>query len=160
LDVEGVSSAPAVGAVAPGSRTPTLDNRDGLEQLTTDPTPDEDLYRISIRDALAMDMPLVVTFSTPAYCQSAMCGPQVDVVGEVKDAFKDQVNFIHVEIYSNPHEIEGDLSRAVVSPSVGEWKLPSEPFTFVVDAGEIITAKYEGFVSADELTEAVQATLQ
>ena len=99
--------------------------------------------------------PPLVVFSTPAYCQTATCGPQLDVIKQVKVEYADTMNFIHVEVYDNPHEIEGDLTNAVISPTVEEWGLPSEPWTFVIDSNGVIRAKFEAFTTREELDEAL-----
>ena len=46
-----------------------------------------------------------------------------------------------------------------LTPVMAEWGLPSEPWTFVVDGEGIVRAKYEGFVGADELRDAIDETL-
>ena len=150
------SATPAIGATAPRSVSKTLADVDGFSQITTDFEPDTDLYGMTIADALDADKPLLVVFSTPAYCQTATCGPQLGVVKELKAEYGDRMNFIHIEVYDNPHEIEGDLSRAVISPTAEEWGLPSEPWTFVVDGGGVIRAKFEAFTTRDELEAALQ----
>ena len=61
------------------------------------------------------------------------------------------VNFVHIEIYNNPSEIQGNLSSAEVSQPVYDWSIPSEPWTFLINSNQIITAKFEGFVSKNEL---------
>lgn len=159
LQVAETSVSPALGSLAPRSQNKTMDDVLDLAELTTDPTPDEDLYRLTIAEALDLGKPLVVTFATPAFCQSATCGPQVDVVEGVKAAFAPNVSFIHVEVFDNPLEIEGDLSKARLSPILEEWRLQTEPFTFVVDAGGKVSAKFEGFVTEDELVLAILAVL-
>ena len=40
---------------------------------------------------------------------------------------------------------------------VNEWRLPTEPFTFVVDRRGVIRTKLEGAFSAGELDRAVRA---
>ena len=95
----------------PRSDSKTLADVDGFEQITTDFEPDADLYEMTIADALDTGMPLLLVFSTPAYCQTATCGPQLGVIKELKAEYADRMNFIHIEVYDNPHEIEGDLSR-------------------------------------------------
>ena len=150
------SATPAIGATAPRSVSKTLADVDGFSQITTDFEPDADLYGMTIAEALDADKPLLVVFSTPAYCQTATCGPQLGVVKELKAEYGDRMNFIHIEVYDNPHEIEGDLSKAVISPTAEEWGLPSEPWTFVVDAEGIIRAKFEAFTTRDELEAALQ----
>jgi hypothetical protein len=101
-----------------------------------------------------------VLFATPAYCQTATCGPQIEVVKELKDRLEDRMNFVHVEIYDNPDEIQGDLSRGIVSPTVKEWNLPSEPWTFIVDSGGLVHAKFEAFTTQEELEEAILEVLR
>lgn len=157
--VKDASATPALGTAAPRSNSKTLADVDGFEQLTTDFKPDADFYGITIAEALDTGKPLLVVFSTPAYCQTATCGPQLDVIKELKPGYAERMNFIHIEIYDNPHEIEGDLSRAVVSPTAEEWGLPSEPWTFVVDGEGVIRAKFEAFTTREELEGAMAGVL-
>ena len=64
-------------------------------------------------------------------------------------------NFIHVEIYDNPHEIQGDLRNAKRAAAVTEWGLPNEPWTFVVGGDGKVADKFEAFVGREELEEAL-----
>jgi hypothetical protein len=153
------SATPALGTAAPRSISKTLADVDGFEQITTDFEPDADLYGMTIAEALDTGKPLLVAFSTPAYCQTATCGPQLDVIKELKAEYSDRMSFIHIEVYDNPHEIEGDLSRAVISPTAEEWGLPSEPWTFVVDGGGVIRAKFEAFTTREEMKGAIVSVL-
>ena len=151
------SATPAIGAPAPASVSKTLADVGDISQLTTDVNPDAELYASTIAATLATGKPLVVAFSTPAYCQTATCGPQLDVIKRLKADYGGAVNFIHIEVYDNPREIEGDLSRAVISPTLTEWGLPSEPWTFVMDGGGIVRAKFESFTTREELEAALRA---
>ena len=155
VPVNDASATPALGTAAPRSISKTLVDAGDFERLTTDFEPDADLYAMTIADALDTGKPLMVVFSTPAYCQTATCGPQLDVIKQVKVEYADTMNFIHVEVYDNPHEIEGDLTNAVISPTVEEWGLPSEPWTFVIDSNGVIRAKFEAFTTREELDEAL-----
>ena len=159
VSVREQSLTPALGAPAPLTESKTLADTPDMDELTTDPQPDADLYRMTIADAVASGEPLVVAFSTPAFCTTATCGPQLDVVKRMKGQFADRANFIHVEVYDNPHEIQGDLSNARIAPAVTEWGLPSEPWTFVVDADGLVAAKFEGFATLVELEQALRAVL-
>ena len=158
--VKAMPATPALGTAAPRSVSKTLADVSDLKQLTTDFEPDADLYAMTIADALDAGKPLLVVFSTPAYCQTATCGPQLAVIKELKAEYAGRMNFIHIEVYDNPHEIEGDLSRAVISPTAEEWGLPSEPWTFVVDAEGIIRAKFEAFTTREELEAAIARALR
>ena len=155
VEVKAESATPAIGARAPASASKTLADVGDIGELTSDVNPDAGLYAVSIAEALEAGMPLVVVFSTPAYCQTATCGPQLEVIKGLKAEYGGRVNFVHVEVYDNPDEIRGDLSRAVVSPTVGEWGLPSEPWTFVVDGEGVVRAKFEAYATREEVEEGV-----
>ena len=159
------SLLPDVGSVPPLSRTKTLSNVGDVQLLTTDFTPDQDLYQVSIADAAQSNHPAVIVFATPAFCTSPTCGPQVDTVSELKDAHQGEASFIHVEIYDNPEEIQGDLSRARFTEAVEEWKLDrlpgwfNESWTFVLNSEGRIHQRFEGFVTLEELEESLQQVL-
>jgi hypothetical protein len=152
LDVKARTTAPAVGDRAIPSRTPTLRSTGGdLSELSTATPPDPALYRSSVAEALAAKAPFVVSFATPKFCQSRTCGPVVDVVDAVRKRSADSgVRFIHVEIYQDNDPAKG------TNRWVDQWKLPTEPFTFVVDRTGVIRTKLEGAFSARELTAAVK----
>ena len=165
LDIAEKSLVPDLGSAAPLSRTKTLGEIGDVRLLTTDFTPDLDLYQISIADAATSNQPAVIVFATPAFCTSPTCGPQVDTVSELKDAHLGEASFIHVEIYDNPEEIQGDLSRARFTEAVEEWKLDqlpnwfNESWTFVLDSEGRIHQRFEGFVTLEELEESLQQVL-
>ena len=159
FEVKEQSATPPLGSPAPPSQTRTATDVATLGELTTDLDPDPELYAMSIAQALEVDIPLVITFATPAFCSSATCGPQVDVVKELKGAFGDRASFIHVEIYANPKEMQSDISEARITPAVLEWGILSDPWTFVVDAQGQVAAKFEAFASYEELEEALEQVL-
>ncbi len=160
VSVEETSSTPAIGSLAPRSMNKTLESVGSLSELTTDEEPEPELYRKTVAQAIDESEPLLVTFATPSFCSTATCGPQVDVVKELRDSYADRMNFIHIEVYDNPSQImEEGIDAARVVPEVEEWGLPSEPWSFVIDAEGIVRAKYEGFVNADELEIAIEGVL-
>ena len=165
VNVAEKSLVPDVGSVPPLSRTKTLSNIGDVQLLTTDFTPDQDLYQVSIADAAKSNQPAVIVFATPAFCTSPTCGPQVDTVSELKNAYQGEASFIHVEIYDNPEEIQGDLSRARFTEAVEEWKLDrlpgwfNESWTFVLNSEGRIHQRFEGFVTLEELEESLQQVL-
>ena len=160
VQVKSESATPALGSAAPRSRNKTSRDVGDLSELTTDAKPDPDLYAKTIAEALDEGIPLVVSFATPAYCKTATCGPQLDTLKQLKTTHSERINFIHVEVYDNPPEIrESGISVAKLAPTLAEWGLPTEPWTFVIDAEGLVRAKYEGFVSSAELEEAITSTL-
>ena len=67
------------------------------------------------------------------------------------------MNYIHVEIYDNPGEIQGNLDQAEIFSVVDDWGLTSiedylnESWTFVVGPDGNIYDRFEGFATVDEL---------
>ena len=154
------SDTPSIGDTVPASVTPTLADVEDLATITSSPVPDADLYRLSIRRALEAGKPLVVVFATPAFCVTATCGPQVQVVSQLKEQFQDQANFIHVEVFEDPHLIKGGRPAGGFAPAALEWNLPTEPWTFVLDQAGRVQAKFEAFATEEEIREALEEVLR
>jgi len=149
------SFSPAIGSKAYPSHTPTIANAKGqVSRITTRIPPDRALIRYSIADSLAAHQPFVVTFATPKFCTSRTCGPVVEVVDAVRrQVGKNDVRFIHVEIYKDNDPTEG------FNQWVRQWHLPTEPWVFLVGRDGRIKAKFEGSVSVAELRRAVERYL-
>ena len=159
FDVNESTAAPNVGMPAIRSQSKTLDDVAGIEELTTGSLGDSDLYQLSLADGATSGLPTVVVMASPAFCTNAVCGPQVEVLQELKDKYKGQANFIHVDFYDNPHEIQGDLDRARLSPTVLEWGLPSSEWSFVIDRNGVISERFESFATLEELEQALKDVL-
>jgi hypothetical protein len=153
LDVKQTPVAIGIGDRAPASANPTTASRPAKRTTTARP-PDTGLLEYSVAQSLQDRVPFVVAFATPAYCQSRTCGPTVDVVDTVRRRFAARgIRFIHIEIY------EGNLPGNGVNRWVREWKLPTEPWVFVVDRSGVVRDRFEGAVSVAELTASVRANL-
>ena len=159
------SDTPSFGDVPPSDANKTARDVGTLAELTTGSTPDPDLYQQTIAEALGEGKPLLVVFASPALCTSPTCGPQVETVEELKELYKGRAGFIHVEVYDNPAEIQGDLDRARYAPMVDEWGLSAqtgylnESWVFIFGADGTVTSKYQGYASIEELTKGLDAVL-
>ncbi len=141
-------SGPAIGEVPPAIETRTLATEPDLARLTSDPAPEPALYELSVAEAMTSGKPSVIVFATPGFCESRLCAPVVDSVKEVREGREDQVNFIHVEIYES-------FSPLTYGPEMEQWGLPSEPWTFVLNAAGEVTHRFGGPVSPRELAAAL-----
>ena len=159
FQVKEITAAPSAGEKAISSDSKTIHDVDSLAEITTGSLQDPDLYQISIADAVVSGIPTVIVMASPAFCTNAVCGPQVDVLQRLKDAYKGQANFIHVDIYDNPEEIQGDLSKAIVSPTVKEWNLPSTEWSFVIDSSVIVHQRFESFTGFGEIEASLKEVL-
>ncbi len=144
----------AVGSKAIAAATPVATGKAGLAKICTRDPPC-DLHAISLDRALASGRPTVVSFSTPLFCSSRMCGPVVDellvVADEVRPA---RANLIHVEIYPD-QKVPDKPVRAFV-----QWGFQSEPWTLVIDGKGIIRARFEGPVTAAQVEDALRPLLR
>jgi hypothetical protein len=153
LDVKAKPTAIAVGGKAPASKNPTLATKPASKITTARPL-DTGLLRYSIAESLQARKPFVVAFATPAFCQSRTCGPTVDVVDAVRKRFESKgIRFIHVEIY------EDNLPGNGVNGWVKEWRLPTEPWVYVVDRDGVVRDRFEGAISVPELEQSIRRNL-
>jgi len=163
FDVAETGSTPAIGAPVVPLDTPTVTGADAnLATVTTDTKPDARFYETSVAQALAAGKPFVLVFATPAFCQTAICGPTLDTVKAVAGDFPN-VTFINVEPYKMVMK-DGRLQPALdasgqlqAAPWTDAWGLRSEPWVFVVGANGTMAAKFEGTLGADELRAALDS---
>lgn len=143
---------PSVGDRAPRSRNLIASDVKDLNTIDTSPRPDPRLHQVRIADAIAQGRPQLIVFATPQFCVSRMCGPVVEVVRSLLPTYAERVAFVHQEIWQ-------DFPAKKLFPTVSEWQLATEPWTFVVDAQGVIRAKFEGLVTERELRQALEQVL-
>ncbi|MDP8977512.1 MAG: hypothetical protein M3N17_02835 [Actinomycetota bacterium] len=130
------SAVPAPGQPAVETATPTPAHPVGMRRLCTR-TPPCGMHATSLDDALAAHRPVVLTFATPAYCTSTVCGPTVDTVERVRTSTAwGDVAWIHCEIFS-------DAGRHPARP-VRAWGLESEPWLFAIGRDGIVADRLDG----------------
>jgi hypothetical protein len=159
--VRETTSTPALGSAAPAVTTLTAADVDGdLAQISTDTEPLDSLYEQSLDAAVVSGEPFVVAFVTPAFCQTATCGPTLDKVKEVAVA-NPGIEVLHLEPYVMA--MKDDRLQPVLDENgqlqAAEWTLAwgllTEPFVAVVDAEGNVSAKFEGAITTDELEDAI-----
>jgi hypothetical protein len=164
FDVQPTSSVIAVGDKAPASKTPTLADVGGdLAKISTDTSPVKAFYETSIADAVGAKKPFVVAFATPKFCVSKQCGPTLDRLKPIA-ARHPGVTFINVEPYQLEFKdgqlqpvLTGDPPNLTPTAVTDEWRLPTEPWVFVVDRNGIVTASFMLIFSDEELEAALKA---
>jgi hypothetical protein len=151
----------AIGSKAISTTSPVATTTAKTRQICTRAPKPDPLHYISLDQALANGKPTVVTFATPALCESRICGPVVDEVWAVyEDVGKNQANFIHVEEFlPGPDLRPPPPTLENAAPAFRAWGLATEPWTFVIDADGIIQARFEGPVVAPQIEEALQPLL-
>lgn len=165
FDVLPAGSVPAIGAPAPRSESLTATTPEGIAAISTDTSPDPDLYRLSIAQAVGSGRPAYIVFATPAFCQTATCGPTLDIVKTIVAEYEDRVDFLHVEPYVLQQTdaglqplLDADGHLQVVQ-AVQDYRLPTEPYQFLVDGAGIVRASFQGIAGADEIRAALDEVL-
>jgi hypothetical protein len=138
---------PDVGRRAIPVATPTAGHPRGVAAICTRKPPCP-MHTIRLDEALRADKPVVFTLASPLLCTSRTCGPVVDEVLDVRAHAGSRATFIHAEPY------KGDAATAL-SPTALAWKIPSEPWTWIIDRGGVVRAAFEGPVVATEIERAL-----
>ena len=149
-----------IGDQAPKTVHPTLADVPDVSHLTTGSQYDEALYQTTIRQALEQGLPLTVVFASPAFCTNPICGPQVETISKLRQKYGTEMQFVHLDIYANPHEIQGDLTRAVRNSALNSWRITADEWTFVIDAQGKVVASFENYAPESELEKTIKQVLQ
>ena len=160
FEVREAPLSPALGAPAPQSVQLIIDDVEDIAEIDTSVIPNEGMHNMTIADAVTSGRPTVITFATPAFCASQICGPTKEATDALYLDYGDAVNFVQVEPYDVARARAGDcqpsLSACLVPFLETEWGLRSEPWVFTVDAAGNIAGKFEGVVGEAELDEHLQ----
>jgi hypothetical protein len=143
---------PDVGESPPRVATDTLASVKGNEKLLDTRVPPSDMHADSF-DSVVGKRPVALLFSTPQLCQSRVCGPVTDVAMQLKSKYGDRIEFIHQEVY-----VDNDTNKGL-RPPLKAFRLPTEPWLFVVDASGKITARLEGSFGLNAFEHALKTAL-
>ncbi|MEO7837202.1 MAG: hypothetical protein ABIS21_06130 [Acidimicrobiales bacterium] len=142
------AKAPFAGQPLLSVPSPTTTDTMGVDPICTR-DPACPLHEVSLDAALAEKRPVAVLFSTPARCQSRLCGPVLDNLLAHREAFADRVRFVHVEIYA---------ARAgeALAPAVKAYGLTQEPFLFLAGPDGVIRERIDNAYDATEARQALE----
>jgi hypothetical protein len=141
---------PQVGAPLPPEDTPTTTANRGVNPICTR-NPHCTLHAVTLRQALAAGKPVAYLIGTPAYCQTGICGPVLDLL---LAASKQRPNFtmVHAEVYT-------DDTISTPSPAVTSYHMSFEPCLFVANAKGVLTARLDSIWDAGELSKALDTAV-
>lgn len=154
-----VTAKPAI--LAPGQpaiKSDNLTKKDVANVKEIDSgDPPNDMHDVKIKDSIAAGRPVMIVFSTPAYCTSRFCGPVTDEVESLQAAYKDKVDFVHIEIWKN-------FDKKELNPTAKEWLIRpdgglTEPYVYLVDSKGIIFDRWEGPAAKNIMEPSVKAVI-
>jgi hypothetical protein len=143
--------------------TPTTADARGVTPICTR-TPACPLHAISLRDAIAAGKPVALLIGTPAYCQTGICGPVLDVLLDRQSRFPG-VTMVHAEVYVNPDKALSSSATSTgssgadlgeVTPAVKAYELAFEPVLYLARSDGTIDSRLDNIYDGAELDAALQ----
>lgn len=146
------------GLIGPGDQmpaveTPTDDDSRGVTPICTQ-EPSCDLHTVTVAEALGGGA-MVLLVATPAFCQTAVCGPVLEVMIDQMPDFPD-VRFVHAEVFADPANNSTPVLPEDFAPVVDALGLPFEPVLYTVGADGVVLERLDYIFDGSEVNEAVQ----
>jgi hypothetical protein len=140
-----VATPEAISVLSPGAKlpallTPTVKDGAGVKPICTR-QPACPLHDVTLADALKAGKPIAFLIATPAYCQTAICGPVLDVLLKHRT---DAITFIHAEVYT-------DDSLQISTEAVRAFGLDYEPALFLAKADGTIVDRLDVIWDSDDV---------
>jgi len=137
------------GDALPSFATPTTADPAGVNPICSrspEPCP---FHEISLADALSNGKPTAMLIATPAWCQTDVCGSNLEWLIELASTRGD-INVIHAEVYADFDRDNATGQLPARAPMLEEWDIAFEPSLFIVDAGgTIVDARHFAFDRAE-----------
>ena len=96
--------------------------------------------------------PTVLLISTPAYCQTNVCGPVLELLIEAAPD-KRGVNVIHAEVYADVADHDGDILQATLTEAIRAYRLSFEPSLVAVGRDGVVGDRLDFVFDRQELDE-------
>jgi hypothetical protein len=116
---EQLPAVPRVGDKLIAMTTPTKDDHRGVDPICTR-QPACPFHATSLDDAMKSGKAIAFIISTPAFCQTAICGPVLDLLVQRHEQLDPQVVFVHAEVYT-------DNTAKTTTDAVQTYGLTYEP---------------------------------
>lgn len=146
------TQVPLVGDPMIAVKTPTTADHAGVDPICTR-DPQCPFHDVSLDAAIAEKRPVAAIFSTPALCQSRVCGPVLEVLVNQSAPFRDRVRFVHVEVYRSMKVDFNDPNA--LAPGMQAYHLQFEPVLFLAGADGVVRERLDGPYDALECRDAL-----
>ncbi len=129
--------------------TPTVDDARGVDPICTR-NPTCEFHRETLTAALETGKPVAFMISTPTFCQTAVCGPVLDILIDLSAEYPG-VEFVHAEVFENPGE--GVTADTALAEAVRTYGMEFEPSLIVANTDGTVARRLD-FIFAEEETRA------
>jgi hypothetical protein len=135
-DDPAASAIVAPGDPLPELQTPTVDDARGVTPLCTR-EPACDLHARTAAEIVAAGEPMALLVATPAFCQTVICGPVLDVLlGVLPDV--PGVTGVHAEVFADPENNSVPPTEEDYAPVVGQLGLAFEPVLYTIGSDGVV----------------------
>jgi hypothetical protein len=150
---------PTKTAVVPGPgsplvalQTPTTADGRGVDPICTR-DPQCPFHEQTLEEAMASGKAVAFIISTPQFCQTAICGPVLDLLIDRAEQHREVIAFVHAEVYVDSHARE-------TTEAVKAYGLTWEPSLFLAQPDGTITSRLDYTYDGVELDEALSTLVQ
>lgn len=151
VTVASKSKSPVPGQHVPSIATPTTKNPRGAKPLCSRRPKPCTMHAVSLDTALKSGKPTVVVFAAPAFCQTELCGPDVEIVQRYARLHAKRVNFLHIEAYRGATT----PTNGKLAPALEAFHFDSEPWLYVIDKRGVVVERISGAFAGSELAAAL-----
>jgi hypothetical protein len=148
ITVNESTKTPEIGSSPPLTNNPTGRTHQDLTKISTLKPMNKNLYQFTVEEALLLDLPIVIAFSSPNFCQSKACDSVTESINKASK-LNNKITFIHIEPWNL--DTAREIGKLEWTKEALAWKIPSEPWIFIVNNSGNIVNKLEGPVSIEEL---------
>ncbi|MEM9034658.1 MAG: hypothetical protein AAGD18_08720 [Actinomycetota bacterium] len=147
------------GVAMPAIDTPTFDDARGVDPICTrlEICP---FHGVTLGEALEDGLPTVLVVSTPGFCQTAVCGPMLELLIEIDGQRPGAFSAVHAEVYDDPQALsENAAVPTAIMDATGMTQAGFEPSMFFIDPDGILTERLDNVVDRSEMNEAIDRLL-
>lgn len=156
FEVGAEAAIPQAGQALPVVDTPTASDPRGVNPICTR-VPACPLHEVNLRDALAAHKPVALLVATPAYCQTAICGPVLEVLLSQRAEYAGRIDMIHAEVYADGQKAADNIAQAALAPLLQAYHLPFEPSLFLCRADGTLATRLDTIFDEVELAAALRS---
>lgn len=136
--------------------TPTTDNARGVTPICTRSPKPCPFHTVTLTDALAAKRPTLLAVTTPGFCQTAICGPVLELLIEIAPKYPN-VQIVHAEVYVDPNTKTGGAPKT--TDTIATYGLAYEPSFFAAGADGAVKARLDFTWDRAELETAITSAL-
>ncbi len=135
--------------------TPTTTSPMGVTPICTRTPTQCPLHTVSYAKVLETKGPSALLISTPGFCQTAVCGPVLELLMSEQANFP-KIRMVHAEVYNDPQQFAAGNPKATTTGAVNAYGLSYEPSLVIANADGIVVSRLDFTWDRAELREALQ----